>query len=179
MPLLRNMGYRAAAYLGPKLTEKRIIWELKHPERLPSPDIRAQRFTADNPPPRPLRNHLPYYFGFDYQETLDLRLSQGARLYFLLHNGDFAALGWAKSGRDFTYPWLVGLEPDDWVNYGAYVNPALRGRGLRGKLIAATYGWERGPGRCLADTHVNNYPSMKQLSRIGFEKITEAYPTRH
>ena len=48
----------------------------------------------------------------------------------------------------------------------------MRGQGLRGRCIAATFDRERtDAGRFLADCHVHNTPSVRQLTRTGFEII--------
>jgi hypothetical protein len=100
------------------------------------------------------------------------RLNEGARLYVLTFtSGEFGCLMFVKSGHDVKR-WMIPLEAEDRVIYGAYTNPAKRGFKLWSHLIRHAVLSEQAPGqRWYSDCNIYNASSRTVLLRNGFQII--------
>lgn len=177
--MLHSWLTRLVVKVGSKLTDERYIWELRHPERLPSPNPEhavilchqsAAELSSD------VTDGISAMLGTAHAETMRERFDQGGRVYILVIGQQVGSLAWVKSGRDIRR-WMHPINPEDIVTFSHYTNKSLRGRRLAGHCMAAIYAREiRSGQRCFADCNVYNYPSIRQLTRTGFEIIARANP---
>jgi hypothetical protein len=166
--------------IGARLTDARYVFELRHPEKLdrrrfPDEEIRFMESFAEVP--GGLRNELRRALGPEGLDGIEWFFGQNGKLVVMTVDGTFASLGWVRSGNHIPR-WPIPLTADDRAIGRAFTHPDFRGRGMRSRCIAEVHDRVATPqGRFLADCNVYNAPSIRQLTRTGFEIIARGRPT--
>jgi hypothetical protein len=169
---LKGRVHGGIARLGQFLPDKRHVFEYSGST---FPETNSNHvfavYSSKDPVPESSLSVLLAAKALDPRQ-LEMRFAEGARLYVLsFDTGEFGSLMFVKSGREVRR-WMIDLQPDDRVIYGAYTNPNKRGQRLWSHLIRHAMLIEKpANGKWYSDCNIYNAPSRTVLLRNGFKII--------
>ncbi len=141
-------------------------------------DCAFHRFDRFDDVPQDVRDAVVAYRDASQLEMDAKEIRDGATMWGASCDGVLASVVFTRRGRDFRR-WFLPLRPDDVVVFRLRTYPAFRGRGLAPSLMRqALHEYMQEGNDAYIDCRVYNKPSIRSITKTGFQRIATMKPIR-